>query len=403
MSRIPLLERSVDVMLIGSDSLPEGDLAGDKVANIPVLRPFLPRADRLLPYLLRIDEARIYTNYGPLVAELETRLANQFRLPEGSIVSASSGTAALVGSILASVGRATAERPFILMPTFTFVATAVAVEQCGYRVWLTDVDPVSWMLEPAHVLKHPAVGEIAAVIPVAPFGRPVPQGPWQEVREKTGIPVIIDAAASFETISEDPERFLGDIPVALSFHATKSFTTAEGGCVVTTNLDLARRVSQALNFGFHETRDSRTASTNGKMSEYHAAIGLAEIDEWPGKRASFQTVADEYRRQLTGAGIEDRFLAAPEICSSYALFRCRDVRESERVQEALRLSGVEYRFWYGTGVHGQSYYSDCRRDSLEITEEIGACVIGLPVAPDLSSAMITRVVEAVVRGLAGHP
>ena len=115
--------------------------------RVPVLRPLLPTADRLQPYLRRIDTSRVYTNHGPLVCELERRLAEHFTLPTGSVASASSGTIGLMGAILATAGRATPERPFALMPAFTFVATAVAAEQCGYRPYLADIDAETWMLD----------------------------------------------------------------------------------------------------------------------------------------------------------------------------------------------------------------------------------------------------------------
>src|SRR5436190_2207701 len=105
---------------------------------IPILRPQLPDANSLLRYLRRIDETRIYTNWGPLASELESRLSKHWSLPDASVVSASSGTTALMGAILATAGRARPNRPFAIVPTFTFVATALAAEQCGYQPYLAD-------------------------------------------------------------------------------------------------------------------------------------------------------------------------------------------------------------------------------------------------------------------------
>src|SRR5687768_8800347 len=101
--------------------------------HIPVLRPQLPDAERLLPYLRRIDASRLYTKYGPLVTQLEARLTRHLALPAGGRASASSRTAGRVGAILAVAGRATGRRPLALVPDYTFVATAVAAEQCGFR------------------------------------------------------------------------------------------------------------------------------------------------------------------------------------------------------------------------------------------------------------------------------
>ena len=113
----------------------ELDAAGDQVERmIPVLRPRLPSAEQLLPYLRRIDATRIYTSWGPLALELEERLCRRFSLPVGGVVSASSGTSALTAAILTAAGRAAGRRRLAIVPALTFVATAAAAEACGYTV-----------------------------------------------------------------------------------------------------------------------------------------------------------------------------------------------------------------------------------------------------------------------------
>src|SRR5262245_17204187 len=106
-----------------------------KVPFVPVMRPKLPNADRLLPYLRRIDSGRLYSNFGPLTVELQNRLALHFGMPPDCVVCASCGTAALMAAILATAGPATRDRPYALVPAFTFAATAAAVELCGYRAY----------------------------------------------------------------------------------------------------------------------------------------------------------------------------------------------------------------------------------------------------------------------------
>ncbi len=360
--------------------------------QIPVLRALLPCADRVLPYLRRIDETRLYSNHGPLSIEFERRLADKLQLPGGGLVSASSGTAALVGAILAAAGRATPERPLAIVPAFTFSATAAAVEQCGYRPYLADVDAESWMLDPEPLLSHPECNRIGVAVPVAPFGRPVPQDPWRRFRAATGIPVVIDGAASFVGLAERPAKFLGAIPVAISFHATKAFATGEGGAVATNDVFLAQRCAQALNFGISGMRDCQMASTNGKMSEYHAAVGLAELDGWSEKLTAWLRVAALYQQQMTDAGLIDRLCVAPDIGPNYVLLRCRGAAEANWVEHCLREDGIDSRLWYGSGLQHQTYYARLPRDLLNVTGDIAPSLIGLPVAPDLDGEIIRRVV-----------
>lgn len=366
---------------------------------VPVLRPRLPRAEALLPYLRRMDASRTYSNFGPLVREFESRIGEKLGIPGDCVGSAGSGTAALAGAILASAGRGEARRPLALMPAYTFVATAVAARECGFDPVFADVDTLSWMLDPQTVLDHPALDRVGIVIPVSGYGRLVPQADWLAFRDRTGIPVAIDGAASFEALCMQPGRGIGQIPVAISFHATKSLGTGEGGCVVASDPECVARATQAMNFGFRHSRDSGGPSINGKMSEYHAAVGLAELDGWRAKQAGFARVVAEYRRQAELAGLGARLFTAPDLCSSYVLFQCEDPAQGQAVQTALQSQGIEYRIWYGLGLHHQTHFSTCERASLLNTDAIAPCLLGLPMAPDLAPQQISRVIRALVAAL----
>jgi dTDP-4-amino-4,6-dideoxygalactose transaminase len=370
------------------------DPGKEHLDRVPVLRPLLADADRLLPYLRQIDAARIYTNWGPLASELERRLARHFGLGENCVVSAGSGTAALVSAILGSAGRARPDRPLALIPAFTFVATAIAVEQCGYRPYLVDVSADTWLMEVDQLVGHSCLDQTGLVVAVAPFGRPVAQEACAAFRRRTGIPIVIDAGASFEAVSAEPNRYIGDVPAAMSFHATKSFATGEGGCVVTTDAHLSGLVTRALNFGFFADRMCRSASMNGKMSEYHAAVGLAELDHWPRRRAALLAVADRYRARLDSAGLAARFLGVPDVAGCYALFRCADAGEANRVQRSLTRSNIEFRLWYGGGLLEQPHFHDVPHDPLDVTQRIAPLIVGLPVAADLTETVLERVVTA---------
>jgi dTDP-4-amino-4,6-dideoxygalactose transaminase len=381
----------------------EIDPAADQVEpTIPVLRPCLPSAERLLPYLRRIDATRVYTSWGPLVLELEERLCRRFSLPPGGVVSASSGTSALTAAILASAGRAASGRRFAIVPALTFVATAAAAESCGYTLRIADVDPETWQLDPERVAARADLDEVAVVIPVAPFGRPARQEPWLGFRERTGIPIVIDGAATFETAASQPERILGELPVAMSFHATKAFATGEGGCVASTETGVVEQIGQALNFGFWGSRDSATPSLNGKLSEYHAAVGLAELDGWPMKRDQLEGVVALYVDAFASVGLSDQLVCAPTVGLSYILFRAGDVAESASVQRSLRAGGIDFRLWYGRGVHEHTHFAGVARGRLDTAEDLAARLIGLPVAPDLAPAEVRCVADAVRVGAAAE-
>jgi dTDP-4-amino-4,6-dideoxygalactose transaminase len=375
----------------------EPDTAAD--APIPVLRPRLPAAERLLPYLRRIDAARVYSNFGPLVLEFERRLAGLLGVPTQAVVTANSGTAGLVACVLALAGRATAQRPLALLPAYTFVATAVAAQECGYEPLLADIRGEDWQLDPLALAAHPRLGEVGVVMPVAPYGRLVDPAPWRAFEARTGIPVVIDGAASLEPASADGARWLGAIPVVFSLHATKGLATGEGGAIACTDPARIERIGQALNFGFNGSRESRAPSTNGKMSEYHAAVGLAELDGWPLKSAALACVAATYRRLAEAAGLGKRVWSAPDLCSSYVLFDAGDAEASQRVQAALERRHVGFRLWYGLGLQAQPSFADCPADPLPVTASLAPRLLGLPMAPDLDHARIARVIAALAESV----
>ena len=164
--------------------------------------------------------------------------------------------------------------------------------------------------------------------------------------------------------------------------------------------DAAIDALRALNFGFYEGRDAMAASTNGKMSEYHAAIGLAELDGWPAKRARLEGVVATYVDAFARVGLSDRLICAPDVGLSYVLFRAGDVAESESVQRSLRAHGIDFRLWYGRGVHGHTHFANVARGRLDTADDLAARLIGLPVAPDLAPAEVGRVAGAARAGSA---
>lgn len=164
---------------------------------------------------------------------------------------------------------------------------------------------------------------------------------------------------------------------------------------------LIERVAQALNFGFAGSRNSRSPSVNGKMSEYHAAVGLAALDGWDDRKAALQAVVAAYRKCMGSANLEKSFIGAPDIGLSYVMFRGDGEPEGEQAQARLRVHDVETRLWYDRGLHRQSHFFRCARDELPVTDRIAPHLLGLPMAPDLETCSVERVVRALSLASAG--
>lgn len=371
----------------------EVDNTGSRHHRIPVQRPLLPKASTILPYLEAIDEERWYTNRGRLVWRLEETLAERFGCRAHEVISFASGTVALEAAILAHAGRANAEKPLALLPAYTFVATAHAAMRCGYRLHFVDVDLKSWMLNPEAITTHPQLANVGLILPVATYGRMPEMLAWEKVQEFTNVPVVIDAAASFERFIALPGSVSARVPAALSFHATKSFTTAEGGAVLWRDANALLRLAQISNFGMDEMRQCRLPGMNGKLSEYHAAVGLACLDEWTERTRRHESVAAAWSKACHNW--PGRIVTRPEVSAAYVLFAARDAGVADGVAKTLDAAGIDTRRWYGGALHCQPYLSGVTADPLPVTEDLAARILGLPGGIDLTAKEIMAISEAV--------
>ena len=145
-----------------------------------------------------------------------------------------------------------------------------------------------------------------------------------------------------------------------------------------TDVHLGERVTQALNFGFRGARESEIANINGKLSEYHAAVGLAELDGWPDKLARLTRVVEGYRQAFAQRVCAGHPVALPDISTSYFLWSCRNSSESTRIHASLRRSDRLYRLWLGHGLHRQPAFATSLHESLDVTDNIAPTLVGLP-------------------------
>lgn len=360
-------------------------------AELPVInvaRPLMPEADRLLPYLRRIDASRIYSNLGPLVRELQDRLSSRFGLPSGTVATATNATVGLAVA-LASVGARRGR--YCLMPAWTFAASAHAVIAAGLKPYLLDVDPESWALKPAVVLdavERIGAAKIGAVMPVSPFGSRIDASAWDVFHEQTRIPVVIDAAAAFDTVRPSL------VPAVVSLHATKVLGAGEGAFVLTRDAAIVNEIQRRSNFGFRGAREARVVATNAKMSEYAAAVGLASLDVWAETRAAWLGVAAAYRDAVAGLPGVSGMPGLGGHATSTVLVRLGE-GYGNISSTALQLAagGISTRQWWGRGLHREEAFAACRRDPLPETDKLAVQTIGLPCSVDMPRRDIERVCD----------
>ncbi len=350
--------------------------------EIPVMRPRLPCAEHLLPYLQLIDGNGVYSNGGPLAHAFEARLQAHFNVE--AVTLCANATLGLALSLLAQSPPAGS---LCMVPAWTFAASAHAIYLAGLIPYIVDVDAESQQLtaDMARDFLHHAPGRVGAVMPVMPFGVPIDILSWDMFAGETGLGVVIDAAAAFDTLRP------GKTPCVVSLHATKVLGIGEGAFVASTDRRLIEQVMQRGNFGFHNSRQAAMPAMNAKLSEYSAAVGMAAFDQWPTSRGEYLDVAQAYRQHLTPsirmmAGQGETWASSTVVVQLTHGEKCL-----ASTAEILHTGGIATRYWWGGGLHRHAAFAGCPQTDLTVTDSLATRSLGLPCWPKLSTSDIEKV------------
>jgi dTDP-4-amino-4,6-dideoxygalactose transaminase len=360
-------------------------------ARIPVARPKLVSLAAAAPYLKEIDESRTYSNFGPLNARFEARLADRLGLDAGCVSTCSNATSGLTIALQRAAARG---GRYCLTPAWTFAATAHAAVAAGLIPYLVDVRPESGALTPAIAIQAVSrLGDqVAAVTPVAPFGLPIDAASWDAFEAETGVSVVIDAAAGFDAASA------GHAATVVSLHATKVLGIGEGGFVASRDPALIADIRRRANFGFDGRRDASLSGCNAKLSEFGAAYGLAALDFWGLQRAEYAGVLIRYRAHLEDV----QELRISEGLGGRLVSSTFNIEAPEpailEIERRLSHARIATRRWWGEGLLGHRAFADLPRTALPVTEQLAATTLGLPCWPDLGAPAIEEI-STIVRGV----
>lgn len=279
---------------------------------ITVTQPCLPPLDEFIPYLQKIWDNKWLTNNGPLHQQLEEELAAYLGVKYISLFA--NGTLALITALQAL--NITGE---VITTPYSFVATT-------HSLWWNKITPVFVDIEPEYLNLDPAKIEAAitprttAIMPVHVYGNPCRVNEIQQIANKHGLKVIYDAAHAFG-VKKNGISILneGDLSV-LSFHATKVFSTIEGGAIVCHTEAMKHHIDNLKNFGFRGETVVEEPGINAKMNEVQAAYGLLQLKYVDSFIARRKEITNHYRSLLTGiTGI--RFMEdLPDIVHGYSYF-----------------------------------------------------------------------------------
>lgn len=374
--------------------LSAGGLCQPLIEPLHVGRPNIGDRDAFMRQVERVLDNQWLTNNGPLVQEFEQRVAE--RLGVKHCVAMCNGTIALEIAI-----RALGLSGEVIVPSWTFVATAHALYWQGITPVFADVDPTTHNLDPAAVRKM-ITPRTSGIIGVHLWGRAAPIDALQGIADEQGLKLMFDAAHAFDSSYRGQSIGRFGACEVFSFHATKAFNTMEGGAVSTNDDALAETLRLMRNFGFKGYDNVIHPGTNGKMIEVCAAMGLANLD-------SFDAIVENNRRNhgvyaevLTGIpGITLlSYDPAERNSHHYVVLEVGDDCPASRdaIIDALHARNVLARKYFWPGVHRMQPYRDLFPHAglvLPQTCAVAERVVVLPNGANISSAQIQAVGDVI--------
>ena len=362
--------------------------------KLHVGRPNIGNRDRFLARLNDILDKRWLTNRGEYVIELERRIGRLVGVRNCVLVS--NGTVGL--ELLIRALGLTGE---VIVPAFTFVATAHALQWQEITPVFADIDPDTHCLDPGSV-ESMITPRTSGIIGVHVWGRPCAIEDLAGIAARRNLKLTFDAAHAFACSHEG--RMIGSFGEAevFSFHATKLINTFEGGAIVTDNDSLAEKLRLMQNFGFAGYDRVIYIGTNGKMSEVCAAMGLTNLDSLDEVIKCNRANYEAYQRQLAGIpGM--RLLAYDKRHSSnyqYVVVTVGDdsLLTRDELVEVLHAENVMARRYFFPGVHRMEPYKSYFPHAhllLPVTEQVCRQVLILPTGTAVSEAEIARVCEVI--------
>jgi dTDP-4-amino-4,6-dideoxygalactose transaminase len=364
--------------------------------TIHVGRPNIGDREAFLKLAGEMFDRRWLSNNGPLLQAFERRMADYVGVRH--CVAMCNGTIALEIAI-----RALGLEGEVIVPSYTFIATAHALHWQGITPVFADIDPDTHNLDPDAV-RRMITPRTTGIIGVHLWGRGAPVEALQAIADEHGLQLMFDAAHALGCSYGG--RMIGGLGRAevLSFHATKFFNTFEGGAVVTNDDELAETMRLMRNFGFAGFDNVIHPGTNGKMIEICAAMGLVNLDY-------IDTVIEANRRHWLAyrdalAGIPGLRLMPYDEAErnnwQYVILEvdpdCRATRD-EIVAE-LHRHNVLARKYFWPGCHRMKPYRDLQPHAglvLPHTETVAARVIVMPTGTMMNSEDLHKVCEVVCR------
>ena len=358
--------------------------------NIYVTQPTLAPLSKVNALMEKIWATGIMTHNGPLVQEFEKKTAEYLGVK--NLVAVANGTLAIQMAI-----RALHLKGEIITTPFTFIATLSAIIWEGCTPVFVDIDKDTLNID-FKKIEEKITKNTVAILPVHVFGNTCAIEEIDEIAKKHNLKVIYDAAHAFGVKYKGKSVFeYGDIS-ATSFHATKMLNTTEGGACITTNEELNEELKRIRFFGFDNSKDVVTDGFNGKMTEVHAAVGIANLD-WMDKALADRKEKYFYYKDNLSKNKNLSFQKITDYCN-YSYFPVIFESEQDLLKCEKALNSEHYfprRYFYPSV---NTFSKIVPYVNMPVSEDIASRILCLPLYYTLKNQHIQNIVEIINKTIA---
>ena len=367
----------------------------NKIIN--VTSPLLPPLEEFLPYLRDIWDRKWLTNNGHYHQLLEDALCRYLKVPYISLFT--NGTLPIIVALQAL--RITGE---VITTPYSFVATTHSLWWNGIKPVFVDIDTNTGNLDPDKI-EAAITPHTTAIMPVHVYGIPCDVPQIQAIADKYGLKVIYDAAHAFGVEVEGKSILeAGDI-ATLSFHATKTYNTIEGGALICRDAETKKRIDYLKNFGFAGETTVIAPGINGKMDELRAAYGLLELKYVDRAIANRHRIVTAYRQYLSDTTGITFFDDMPNVRHNYSYFPIFVDESSygmsrDKLYFKLRDASVYGRRYFYPLISEFSTYrklASASKDNLPNAHKMADRVICLPVHHELTEENVLRITKLITQ------
>ena len=352
-----------------------------------VTSPYLPPIEEFYDYLKIIWNNRQLTNNGPLHQQFERELSNYLGVKHVSLVNSATSGLMIALEALGAKGE-------IITTPFSFIATSHVIKWNGSIPIFVDTDKNFGNIDTS-LLEKKITSSTKGILAVHNYGIPGDLKAMNKISNKLSIPLIYDAAPGMGVkVGEKSLLEYGDCSV-VSFHATKVFTTFEGGAIISKTKSQKEKIDKIKNFGIESETKVKYYGINGKMSEFNAALGILQlkyVDQIIDMRKKVYT---SYR-QLINKNAPCRLLKIPEhISYNYAYCAIEFIdgfKMREKAYKYLKQKNIITRkYWYPLISEQNIYDLSKNKNSLRNAKKLSERVLFLPIFPDLDESTIVYI------------